>query len=134
MTAILKLLGAVVLAGALPGCGDSDSSDDEGPLEAIFWWLNLLGGTARSVADGPALVEVGGSVPAGGAVTQVRWFNETTGEQGLAEGTSTWTARVPVIPGVNAVTVTAYDAEGRFSSSSRRVIYEDSTVRFAEPD
>lgn len=132
----MKALGAVVLAGALPACGGSDHDDAPGEgsfLYPLFFWLNFLGG-ARSADGGPATVEIGGGVDGAAEVVEVRWHNDTTGEQGLAQGTSSWTARVPVVPGANAVTVTACDAAGRLASSTRRVVYDDQGVRFAEPE
>ena len=113
-----KILLAAAVAVALPGCDGSDH-DDESPLAPLFFWAYLFGG-ARSVADDREPVAVlEGSAP--DAVTELRWVNETTGAWGVAEGTSSWTARVPVAPGVNAVTVTAWDVAGRRGSSTRSV-------------
>jgi hypothetical protein len=128
MKSILKALGVVVVAGALPACGSGNSDDFEDvDLSPLFAGFNPYGGYR---SEGP-VAEIQGVVPTGEAVVEVRWFNDTTGAQGLAEGTSSWTARVPVVPGANAVTVTARDAAGRLASTTRRVVYDDLGVRFA---
>ena len=44
-------------------------------------------------------------------VTSVRW-STSLGDSGTAAGTSSWTVSAPLYPGVNVVTVRAYDAAG----------------------
>ena len=48
------------------------------------------------------------------AVTAVKWTN-STGGSGVAAGSASWTASVPVLVGTNVITVRAYDASGNSS-------------------
>jgi hypothetical protein len=45
------------------------------------------------------------------AVTAVQWTN-STGGAGVAVGTTSWSASIPLLVGTNAITVRAYDAAG----------------------
>jgi hypothetical protein len=45
------------------------------------------------------------------AVTAVKWTN-STGDAGVASGTTSWSANVPLLVGTNTITVRAYDAAG----------------------
>ena len=45
------------------------------------------------------------------AVTAVKWTN-STGDAGVAAGTTSWSANIPLLVGTNAITVRAYDAAG----------------------
>ena len=45
------------------------------------------------------------------AVTAVKWTN-STGGAGVAAGTASWSASIPLLAGTNAITVRAYDAAG----------------------
>jgi hypothetical protein len=58
-----------------------------------------------------ATIALGGTATDNVGVTSIRW-STSLGESGNAIGTSSWTATVPLYPGVNVVTVRAYDAAG----------------------
>jgi hypothetical protein len=58
-----------------------------------------------------ATIALGGTATDNVGVTSIRW-STSLGESGNATGTSSWTATVPLYPGVNVVTVRAYDAAG----------------------
>ena len=45
------------------------------------------------------------------AVAAVKWTN-STGDAGVASGTTSWSANVPLLVGTNTITVRAYDAAG----------------------
>src|ERR1035437_7388035 len=45
------------------------------------------------------------------AVTAVKWTT-STGEAGVAAGTASWSANIPLLVGTNVITVRAYDASG----------------------
>jgi hypothetical protein len=45
------------------------------------------------------------------AVVSVKWSN-STGDSGVASGTTAWSATVPLLTGTNVVTIRAYDAAG----------------------
>jgi hypothetical protein len=58
-----------------------------------------------------AAIALGGTATDNVGVTSVRW-STSLGDSGTAPGTSPWTATVPLYPGVNVVTVRAYDGAG----------------------
>ncbi len=57
------------------------------------------------------------------AVTSVAWFNQTTGTSGLATGTTSWIASVPLANGSNQIMVLASDAAGNTASQTVNVTY-----------
>ena len=61
-----------------------------------------------------ASITISGTASDGIGVTAVKWTT-STGGSGIASGTSTWTASIPLLVGDNAVTVRAYDAAGNSS-------------------
>jgi hypothetical protein len=62
-----------------------------------------------------ATMTLGGTASDVFGVTEVRWSNDRGGA-GVAGGTTSWSAAVPLLPGVNVLTVTASDAAGNTSS------------------
>jgi hypothetical protein len=58
-----------------------------------------------------ATIAIGGTASDNVAVTEVRWTN-SAGGAGVAAGTASWSANIPVLVGTNAITVRAYDAAG----------------------
>jgi hypothetical protein len=62
------------------------------------------------------------------AVASVEWKNETTGVSGLASGTTSWGAPVPLRAGQNVVTIRATDASGNATAAAIAVTY------FSPPD
>jgi hypothetical protein len=51
------------------------------------------------------------------AVTEVTW-QTSTGGAGTAQGTSNWRAMIPLMVGVNTVTIRARDAAGNIGTRS----------------
>jgi hypothetical protein len=85
---------------------DADVSDNTAPT------IQIATPTKRpSYATAKAVVTVGGTAADNRAVTEVRWSSDRGGA-GQATGTDRWTASVPLLPGVNVITVTAVDAAG----------------------
>lgn len=125
---------ATVLA-CLPACGDDDddsSSASGGSAQAssaanylVYGFAYLLyllfGGSDKPAEESPDIVlpQVSvGSVSAARIegttwddvlVHEVAWINETTGDIGRAEGTTTWSASIPLAEGDNLISVGARD-------------------------
>ncbi|HXG62701.1 MAG TPA: metallophosphoesterase [Planctomycetota bacterium] len=78
-------------------------------------------GSSYSTTSSP--VTLGGSASDNVGVSQIRWSNAATGSSGVAAGTASWTATVPLNPGSNAITVTAYDAAGNTATDTLTVTY-----------
>jgi hypothetical protein len=79
--------------------------------------------TASSYSATSSPVTLGGSASDNVGVSQVRWSNAATGSSGVASGTTSWTAAVPLNPGSNTITVTAYDAAGNTATDTLTVTY-----------
>jgi hypothetical protein len=59
---------------------------------------------------------LGGTAADTVSVTRVTWFNQTTGGRGVASGTASWSASVPLAKGsINLIAVTAWDPSGNQS-------------------
>jgi len=58
------------------------------------------------------LITVAGTARDNKRVVRVTWTNDRGGS-GPAQGTTGWSAQVPLQPGANRLTVTAFDADGR---------------------
>jgi hypothetical protein len=58
-----------------------------------------------------ASIAVSGTASDNVAVAAIKWTN-STGESGVAAGTSSWSANIPLLVGTNVITVRAYDAAG----------------------
>ena len=56
-------------------------------------------------------LRVGGTARDNRGVTQVTWVTDRGGA-GIAQGTTTWAASIPLQAGTNQLTITAQDAEG----------------------
>ncbi len=56
-------------------------------------------------------------------VAAVVWSNPATGETGSAEGTDAWTLTLGLEPGINLITVTAYDTYGKTDTMQLTVLY-----------
>jgi hypothetical protein len=57
-------------------------------------------------------------------IATVTWSNAETGGSGTADGTTSWTAEVPIVPGSNTVTITAFDLSGNTGIESITVLYD----------
>lgn len=55
------------------------------------------------------------------AVTAVKWTT-STGDAGVAAGTASWSANIPLLVGTNVITVRAYDASGNSAWRSLTVV------------
>jgi hypothetical protein len=63
-------------------------------------------------------VTVPGTASDGSGITSVSWVNTTSRRSGLASGTTSWTASIPLIPGVNTLVFFAWDAAGNATTST----------------
>ncbi len=54
----------------------------------------------------------------GGTIVEVAWTNATTGDSGTATGTANWSASIPLVDGPNAITITAFDANGNSAAQT----------------
>jgi hypothetical protein len=71
----------------------------------------LIHGPATSSTTQAAITLTGtASDPSG--VAEVRWTNAVARETGIAEGTTRWTARIPLVSGFNTIVVHARDGAG----------------------
>jgi hypothetical protein len=66
------------------------------------------------VSTSASAIAISGTASDNVAVTAVKWTN-STGDAGVAAGTTSWSASIPLLVGTNAVTVRAYDAAGNSS-------------------
>ena len=70
-----------------------------------------------------ASIPIGGIASDAFTVTSVSWNNATTGQNGNANGTTSWTADIPLGNGWNTVIVTATDASGNVGSDAKQIFY-----------
>ena len=78
--------------------------------------------TGGSYSTPSASLAVAGQASDNRAVTKVTWSNDRGG-QGLANGTETWVIpSIQLVPGINQITVTAYDGRGHRRSRTRAAI------------
>lgn len=108
-----------------PGKGTDDDEDDEdkpgtetpdtaGPSLAIT--SPSTSGTYRTALTS---IDLEGSAADDSGVASVTWKNSTTGERGVASGTTTWrVSRVSLTEGENAIEVTAKDTRGNKSAAA----------------
>jgi hypothetical protein len=66
------------------------------------------------VATDAASLAMSGTASDDRGVTVVKWFT-SNGDAGVANGTASWTASVPLLVGTTTITVRAYDAAGNSS-------------------
>ena len=82
-----------------------------------------------------AVINVEGTVSDDFGVAQVAWANDRGGS-GLAQGDGRWVAAgVTLQPGVNLITVTAFDGSGNSSSARIRIVFDRSlpTISITAP-
>jgi len=103
---------------------------DPGPLA-----VHLLSPTTGAAwATSESTLTLSGSVTGPQAPLGVAWTNLLTGATGTATGTSSWTAVVPLAPGVNPIRVDASDGSGLVASGSLEVTYTPVlTIRVTSP-
>lgn len=68
-----------------------------------------------------ASIGISGTASDNVAVTAVKWAN-STGGGGIATGTTSWSANIPLLVGTNVITVRAYDAAGNSSWRALTVV------------
>jgi Matrixin/Glucodextranase, domain B len=66
-------------------------------------------------------IAISGTASDNVAVTAVKWTN-STGDAGVAAGTASWSANIPLLVGTNVITVRAYDAAGNSAWRSLTVV------------
>ncbi len=78
--------------------------------------------TSGAWATDRAFVTIGGSASDNVGVREVAWTSDRGGS-GEATGTRTWLAAIPLVRGINIITVRAYDAAGNTATKIIRVKY-----------
>ncbi|MFB3777987.1 MAG: matrixin family metalloprotease [Bryobacteraceae bacterium] len=87
--------------------------------------------SGSTYATGNSTVTLAGTASPAGAISRVQWAN-SRGGGGTASGTSQWSAGpIPLQPGTNVLTVTAYDARGASVSGSLTVTYTAASDKVA---
>jgi hypothetical protein len=88
-----------------PAPAPPSNGDTTAPTLAILSpGITIVSTTAASIA-------ISGTASDNVAVTAVQWTN-STGGGGVAGGTASWSASIPLLVGTNGITVRAYDAAG----------------------
>jgi Putative Ig domain len=82
--------------------------------------------TGTTYAATALSVNLGGSAGDNVGVAQVRWVSDRGGS-GVATGTTSWSASVPLLSGSNVITVTALDAAGNTGTDVLTVTYTVTT-------
>lgn len=113
MVAFTRLGGrlrAAALATALllAGCNDTPSKpvDRSAPTVSV-----TTHNGAGSWATNQASLALAGTAADDGTLVRVEWASDRGGS-GVAAGTQSWTATVPLLEGANQVTIKAFDQEG----------------------
>lgn len=76
--------------------------------------------TASTYATTATPLTVSGTASDNVGVTRVTWQN-AAGSSGTATGTTIWSASVPLAPGANLLTITAFDAAGHTATDTLTV-------------
>jgi hypothetical protein len=76
--------------------------------------IRITSPTTTVVSTSAATIAIAGSASDDIGLREVRWTT-STGDSGVASGTASWTATVPLYPGSTVVTVRAYDGAGNSS-------------------
>ena len=76
--------------------------------------LTITAPSASSISTSSASIAFSGTASDNVGVTSVTW-STNTGGSGTANGTSLWTASIPLLVGSNTVTIRAWDAAGNVS-------------------
>ncbi len=81
--------------------------------------LTITSPGATSVSTSAAAIVMSGTASDNGGVARVTW-STNTGAAGTASGTANWSCWIPLLSGLNTITIRAYDAAG--NSSWRSVV------------
>ncbi len=76
-----------------------------------------------SASTSTSPITISGTASDSVGVTQVTWSNATTGGTGIASGTTSWSASIPLASGSNLITITAKDAANNGGSASITILY-----------
>jgi hypothetical protein len=87
-----------------PGAGNPPADQSPPSLRITYPGFTII-------ATSAPVITISGTATAKVGVALVRWAN-STGDAGIASGTSNWMAQVPLLVGTNVVIVRAYDAGG----------------------
>ena len=123
------------LAIPLSSCGGKDRKDPR-PIDETAPFVTITTPTTLATYESPATpLLLGGVAWDDVGVVTVSWSNVDTGGSGVASGTSTWTASIPLGSGENGITITASDAAGRDATDSIAVTLDTipPTVSLREP-
>lgn len=84
--------------------------------------------TSSSFTTTSSPIELRGTATDNSSVLQVRWTNDRGGS-GQATGIATWTAGgIPLLAGINRITVSAYDPSGNVGQATLIVAFEPASV------
>jgi len=133
LLAIRRTLILTFIASLAPACDNRESDQTQGSLFGglVGGWgfgskpaagapsLQITSPTSASETSTTAdLVNLAGWAADDVEIAIVTWSNATTGMSGIADGTTSWTATVPLDPGENLVEVTVTDARGRTATDA----------------
>lgn len=94
--------------GTATGTGTAPGTDTVPPT------LTIVSPSTTIVSAYSATISISGTASDNVGVASVEWTT-STGSTGIATGTTSWTAVIPLLVGDNVVTVRAYDAAGNSS-------------------
>jgi hypothetical protein len=105
------------------------------PTPPVLHIESPWGGTTFNSLESP--LTFSGTASSGIALERVEWTNGLTGTSGIATGTGSWTAAVPLDLGTNTIVFRAVDVLGRTATDSMDVVYPASnpppTITWSEP-
>jgi hypothetical protein len=126
----LTLGGNFVAITAVDPSGQRVDQHAAGLLQALLGRQGVaVRHGARSLAvAGPepdtTSVSLGGAAADDVALDTVVWSNPSTGSSGTANGLASWsTSPIPLVQGVNVVTIAAYDTSGNKTEKQLFVVY-----------
>lgn len=96
---------------APPASPPSAPSNPAGGSDPTPPSLSITSPAGTIVSTMSASISISGTARDNAGVTAVQW-STSTGESGVASGTTAWSANVPLLVGDNVITVRAYDAAG----------------------
>jgi len=128
-------LYALLLAGCGDGGGGVQGADalptnnlsDVNPPVISITEPQSVNGSYRSTVS--TISTLAGIATDNVSVTRVSWRNITTGASGISTGTVNWRVNnIALVPGVNSIVVTAFDAAGNSGSATLLAQYSPATA------
>lgn len=116
-----------VVTGGADSVGDSTTSQVPAPVDHIDPTVSISSPADTYATSRPTIVARGSAADNVG-VQSVAWENNRGG-QGIAIGTASWQASVPLQDGVNVLTFTATDLGGRTAVATVTVEFRRALVR-----